>query len=125
ARFVRITRPKALLSDFNPAFAALEQHPPRLVLIDADYLTLEPHPYRAATEPVGLGWRQPIRSGLASIARGDAAFYDGDDGYNSAASGGGACDWPAPTRTPAQYAKDMSSRRTATALERRALLGRL
>ncbi|MDP3746395.1 MAG: hypothetical protein Q8Q88_05020 [Phenylobacterium sp.] len=123
---VRIARPAALFGDFAPAFEALEAIPPRLVLLEADYLALEPNPFRREGRPAALDWRNRARAGLRAIALGDAAFKDTDThDYNQPSTGSLACVPRGTPRTLAEYAQDMSGRRTSTEGERRKVLARL
>lgn len=123
---VRITRPAALFDDFAPAFEALEAARPRMVLLETDFLTLEPNPFRRQGRPAALDWRSRARAGLRAIVMGDAAFKDTDTrDYNQATTGSVACTTRGTPRTLAEYAQDMSGRRTSTEGERRKVLARL
>lgn len=125
-KVVRITRPAALFGDFAPAFDALEAARPRMVLLEADYLTLEPNPFRREGRPAALDWRNRARGGLRAIALGDAAFKDTDTrDYNQPSTGSLACVPRGTPRTLAEYAQDMAGRRTSTEGERRKVLARL
>ncbi len=123
---VRITRPAALFGDFAPAFEALEAARPRMVLLEADFLALEPNPFRRQGRPAALDWRNRARAGLRAVVMGDAAFKDTDTrDYNQATTGSVACTTRGTPRTLAEYAQDMTGRRTSTDGERRKVLARL
>jgi hypothetical protein len=126
APFVRLSLPAAPFDDLSPAFDALDRGRPRMVLLDADYLTLEPYPYRRAEEASGADWRQRTRAGLKLMLTGDAGVLDGAVEYNIGPRAAAACRPAFVTRrTPAAYAHDLAGRRTSTAAERRKVLNRL
>lgn len=126
ASVVQITRPGGVIRDFDVVFDRLERSRPALVLLQADFLTLEPFAFRRRGAPAP-DWRQRARSGLLSVTEGDRAFRDrvGLE-YNVAPRGGAACPAEyAQVRSPQEYALDMAQRRTTTVAERRRLLQRL
>ena len=126
APFVRISLPAAPFDDFGPAFDALERARPSLVLLDADYLTLEPHPYRLAEEASGVDWRQQTRAGLKLLLTGDAGMLAGAIEYNAAPRAAAACRPSFITRrSPQAYALDLEERRASTPAEQRRVLARL
>ncbi len=127
APFHRIARGGALFGDFASTFDILEKTKPALVLLQADFFTLEPSAFRIHDAPVGPDWRQQARASLHVSSRGDAAFPDqyGADN-NRRPEGDSPCnDEDATFRTPAVYRSDMAGRRTSTLLERHAVLARV
>lgn len=123
APVVRISAPAAEIEDFDLAFDALQRTPPRLLLVESDYVALEPAFYRHSGEAEHPDWRKQVRMGLKLARKPDPRAYGTVGDFNANPAPCSLHD--AKPRSPQAYASDLQGRRTSTAFERRRLLARL